>query len=119
MNPEIMKGQIRSAIIAIGGVIAGWFAAKGWITTEQLSDIVTSPVMISVATMAAGFIWSAVTHTKKNAVAVVVEIAKDPTSPVRGVVTEPTSDGLEWASVIEGPVAVAGSLEAKSLAAHS
>lgn len=106
MNPEIMKGQIRSLIIAVGGFVAGWFAFKGWITTEQLSSLLSSPVAGAVASMAAAFIWSAMTHRQGNAVAVVDAMAKDPTSPVKGVILEPTTEGRALAASIPGVTAV-------------
>lgn len=116
MNPEIMKGQLRSLIIACAGMVAGWFAYKGWISAERAMDILTGPVLGALATAGSGAIWSALTHRQSNAVAVVAQIAKDPTSAVKGVVTEPTAAGRELAASIPGPqVAAAGTHEAAQM----
>lgn len=116
MNPEMLKGQLRSLLIGVAGLVGGWFAAKGWITTEQVTAILSSPVAAALATMAAGFIWSAVTHTETNAVAVVNDIAKRPDSAVRGIITEPTHAGSELAASLPGPTVQAGTVEAKRIA---
>lgn len=118
MNPEIVKGQIRSVLIAVGGLVAGWFAARGWVSEQQVTAVLSSPVFAAVITMASGFIWSAVTHTEHNAVAVVTKIAEDPASPVRGVIMEPTVEGMKIAHAISGPVVSAGTSSARDLAAH-
>jgi hypothetical protein len=117
MNPEIMKGQIRSLLIAVGSSIAGIFIYKGWISEQQWTAIASSPLAAALVTTAVGFIWSAITHTEKNSVAVVNAIAQQPDSPVKGVVTEATPAGRELAASIPGPlVATAGSVEATRIA---
>lgn len=107
MNPEMMKGQIRALLIAAAGLIAGWFGAKGYFSTDQVSAVLNSPVFLSLATIAAGAIWSAMTHTENNAVAVVGKIAARPDSPVKAVITEATDEGKALAQSIPGPTVVA------------
>jgi mannitol-specific phosphotransferase system IIBC component len=117
MNPEMMKGQIRTLLVAVGGLIAGWFMSKGWLSQETWAAIVASPVTPALVTVAAGFIWSALTHTEKNAVAVVGAIALQPDSPVKGVITEPTIAGRELAKSIPlDTVVSAGTHEAATIA---
>jgi hypothetical protein len=117
MNNEQMKSALRSLIIACSGLIAGWFASKGWFTTEQVTAVLSSPVFLSLATAAAGGIWGLTTHTEANAVVVVSDIAKRPDSPVKGIITEPTYEGRQLAASIPGPtVAPAGTADAQKLA---
>lgn len=117
MNPEIMKGQIRSVLIAVGGLVAGWLISRGWISESAWTAVVNSPVAAALATMAAGFIWSALTHRQQNAVAVVAAIAAQPNSPVKGVITEPTIAGRELAKSIPlDTVVSAGTHEAATIA---
>lgn len=122
MNPEIIKGQLRSLIIAAGGIGIGWFASKGYISSDQVAGILNSPVFLSLATAAAGFIWSAVTHTHDNAVAVVAAMAANKDSPVRGIILEPTHAGHELAESISaiapGTVAPVGTIDANKIASR-
>lgn len=105
MNSEIIKGQIRSFIIAISGIIGGFLMSP-----EQYAGI--APIIGVFATMAAAFVWSGFSHTEANAVAVVAAIAQNPESPVRGVLTESTNAGHELAESISGPIAVVGTAAA-------
>jgi len=117
MNPEIMKGQLRSLLIAAAGMVVGWFAYRGWISAERAMDILTGPVLGAMATMATGFIWSGLTHRQDNAVAVVDAMAKDPASPVKGVIVEATIAGRDLANSIPGStVVMAGTHEATTIA---
>lgn len=113
MNQEQIKAQIRTWLVGLAGVILGWFANKGWITTEQITGILNSPVVAAIITMGAGAIWSAFVHSDKNAVAVVDAMAKDPASAVQAVITTATPEGRVLAASIPGNTTVsAGSVEA-------
>ncbi len=121
MNPEIIKGQLRSLIIVLAGIGIGWFASKGYINADQVTGILNSPVFLSLATAAAGFIWSAIVHTHDNAVAVVAAMAKDKDSPVRGVILESTVAGRQLAANISettpgSAVAPVGTIDASKIA---
>jgi hypothetical protein len=117
MNAEQVKSAIRWAIATFGGTVAGWFAAKGWFTIDQVTSVLNSPTTISLIASIAVGIWGLVTHTQQNAVAVVDKIAKQPDSPVKAVVTEPTQEGRELAAAIPGnTTVVAGSSAASNLA---
>lgn len=117
MNQEQVKSAIRSLITTFGGLIAGWFAAKGWFTIDQVTSVLNSPTTISILASLAAGIWGLMTHTQKNAVAVVDTIAKQPDSPVKAVVTEPTDAGRDLAAAMPGnTTVVAGSIGAATLA---
>jgi hypothetical protein len=117
MNQEQLKSGVRWIIATFGGVIAGWFAAKGWFTIDQVTSVLNSPTTVSVIVSIASLIWGLLTHTQTNAVAVVDTIAKQPDSPVKAVVTEPTIAGRELADSIPGnTTVVAGTQAAANLA---
>jgi ATP-dependent exoDNAse (exonuclease V) beta subunit len=62
-------------------------------------------------------VWSMITHTDKNAVAVVDTLAKQPDSPVKAVLMEPTPAGQAMAASIPGnTTVVAGSTPAINMA---
>lgn len=52
----------------------------------------------------------------RSVVQAVVEMAKDPTSPVQGVITTATPEGKELAKSIPGPIVQAGSQAATDIA---
>lgn len=117
MNTEQVKSAIRSLITTFGGVIAGWFAAKGWFTIDQVTSVLNSPTTLSILASVAAGIWGLVTHTQTNAVAVVDAIAKQPGSPVKAVVTENTAAGNDLANAMPGnTTVVAGSQAAATVA---
>ncbi len=106
MNPEQAKSAVRSLVATFGGLVAGWFAAKGWFTIDQVTSVLNSPTTISLLASVAVFVWGMFTHTEKNAVAVVDTIAKQPDSAVKGVLTEPTPAGRELAEAMPGSTTV-------------
>lgn len=113
MNPEQVKSGARWLISTFGGMIAGWFAAKGWFTVDQVTSVLNSPTTISIIASIAAGAWGLVTHTQANAVAVVDTIAKQPDSPVKAVVTERTQEGRDLAATLPGnTTVVAGTDEA-------
>jgi len=116
MNTEQAKSAVRSLVATFGGLVAGWFAAKGWFTIDQVTSVLNSPTTISLLASAAVFVWGLFTHTQKNAVAVVDTIAKQPDSPVKAVVTESTVAGRELAEAMPGSTTVvAGSAAAVNI----
>jgi hypothetical protein len=117
MNTEQIKSGVRWVVATFGGMVAGFFAGKGWVSSETVMQILTSETFIGIVASAAALVWGMFTHTQQNAVAVVGKIASDPESPVRGVITENTKEGKELAaSIPEGVVAHKGSVEAKAVA---
>lgn len=117
MNPEQVKSAVRWLIATFGGVVAGWFAAKGWFTIDQVNSVLNSPATASLVVSIIAGAWGLFTHTQSNAVAVVDKIAKLPDSPVAAVVTEPTPAGRDLANALPGnTTVVAGSSAAINLA---
>lgn len=106
MNPEQLKSGVRWMIATFGPfIIAHGYASSG--TLELIGGI-----LISLAPL----IWGMVTHTETNAVAIVDTIAKQPDSPVKAVLTEPTPAGRELAEAMPGSTTVvAGTTAATSI----
>jgi len=117
MNTEQAKSAVRWFVSTFGGAIAGWFAAKGWFTIDQMTSILTSETTISLIASVAVGIWGLTVHTKSNAVAVVDQIAKEKDSGVKAVIMEPTVAGREIANSMPGnTTVVAGSQAAATIA---
>lgn len=112
MNEEQVKSLVRSLVGTFGGMVAGWFAAKGWFTVDQVLSVLNSPTLIGTAASLIVGIWGLFVHSKTNAVAVV-----DAMPEVAGVVTQPTVAGTALAKAITSPtVAVAGTPDAAVVA---
>jgi hypothetical protein len=117
MNTEQVKSAVRWFVATFGGVIAGWFAAKGWFTIDQVTSVLNSPTTLSIIAAVASGVWGLFVHTQDNAVAVVDTIAKQPESTVKAVVLEPTIEGKKLADSLPGnTTVVAGSMAATSVA---
>ncbi len=114
MQPEQVKSQIRVWLTGLAGVVLGWFASKGWINEASISAILNSPVVVAVLGMAATAVWSWFSNTDKALVAKVDALAKDPTSPVKGVIVTNSAAGHELTSGTT--VVAAGSPQATDLA---
>jgi hypothetical protein len=117
MNPEQAKSSVRWAVATFGGGIAGFAAGKGWASADTVMALLNSEMFTSAAVAAVPLIWGLFTHTQSNAVAVVDAIAKDPASPVKGVVVENTAAGRDLAKEMPGSTTVvAGTFDAKQIA---
>lgn len=66
--------------------------------------------------MIAPVIWGMFAHTDAAKVAAVVELAKQPDSPVQGVITTNTPEGVALAASIPGPIESSGTAAASSIA---
>lgn len=53
MTNDQMMTLMRGIITTFGGVIAGFFAAKGWFTYDQVMGVLTSETFIGLAVSAA------------------------------------------------------------------
>ena len=118
---EQIKSAARWILTLLGGLVGGWVAKSGFISSEQVASFFTSEVVVGFLTtgISAGIalVWSLITHTEKNSIAVVDTLAKQPDSPVKGVLMEPTPAGQAIAAAIPGnTTAVAGSPAAVTLA---
>jgi hypothetical protein len=96
MNPEQLKSGVRWVIATFGPFLI----AHGYATSGTLE--LAGGVLVSLAPL----IWGLVTHTEANAVTVVDTIAKQPDSPVKAVVMEPTMAGRDLAASIPGDTTV-------------
>jgi hypothetical protein len=118
MNIEQAKSSIRWFVATFGGVAAGWFAAKGWFTVDQVTSVLTSETTVSLLASIAVGIWGLFVHSKTNAVAVVDAIAKEPDSPVKAVIAESNVAGRDLANSLPGDTTVvAGTPSAMAKAA--
>lgn len=96
MNIEQVKSAVRWLIATFGPiVIAHGYASQG--SLEMVGGLV-----ISLAPL----VWGLITHTQANAVTVVDTIAKQPDSPVKAVIMEPTKEGIDLANSIPGATTV-------------
>jgi hypothetical protein len=119
---EQIKSAARWILTLLGGLVGGWVAKSGFISADQVASFFTSETVVGFLTtgIAAGIalVWSMITHTEKYAVAVVDTLAKQPDSPVKAVIMEPTAAGREMAEAIPGnTTVVAGSAAAAAKAA--
>jgi hypothetical protein len=117
MNPEQAKSAVRWLITTFGGVVAGWFAAKGWFTIDQVTSVLNSPTTLSILASVAAGIWGLATHTQANAIAVVDTLAQNKDTPVKAVIMEPTVAGKDIANSLPGnTTVVAGTTLAADIA---
>jgi hypothetical protein len=82
VNTEQAKSAVRSLVATFGGLVAGWFAAKGWFTIDQVTSVLSSETTISILASAAVFVWGLFVHTQANAIAVVAPIATGQAGPI-------------------------------------
>jgi hypothetical protein len=117
-NPEQIKSAIRWVVTTFGALAAGWFAHSGFITADQVLGILNSQAFMSIAVSVVSGIVGLVVHKQSNAIAVVKEIAKDPTSPVAGIVTTDSVAGRDLAHSMNdlSVVAPAGTTSASVIA---
>jgi hypothetical protein len=108
-NPEQLKSAVRWLVATFGPfLIAHGYASSG--TLELASGVIISLVPL---------IWGLFTHTQTNAVAVVDTIAKQPDTPVKAVILEPTAAGRDIAASISGDTTVVAGTQAAATAAKS
>lgn len=112
-NAEQIKSALRWFVQTFGGMIAGWFAAKGYFTVDQVVTVLNSPALLATAATIITGIWGLFVHTQANAVATV-----DAIPAVAGVVVKNTDDGHALADAApSSTVAVEGTAAAASVAA--
>jgi hypothetical protein len=117
VNVEQAKSAVRWFVSTFGGMIAGWFMAKGWFTIDQVMSVLNSPTVLSLAASLVVGVWGLFVHTQTNAVAIVDTLAKQPDSGVKAVVTEPTAAGKALAVAMPGnTTVVAGTVAAAEVA---
>lgn len=107
MNSEQLQDIVRHLITTFGGAIAGWGAARGWLTAEQILSILNSQTFIGLVVGGIGAIWGIISRTKKNQVNAVAALPE-----VKAVVTERTTSGVQLADVAAPNVVPAGTAQA-------
>lgn len=92
---EQLKGFARWVLTLVGGLVAGWFASKGWFTVDQVTSIFTSETAIGIVVAGLSLLWNMVAKTKIGIVSAAqalpdVQVAssdKDVVAAVPGVTT--------------------------------
>lgn len=116
-NTEQIKSSVRWLITTFGAGTAGWFAAKGYFSVQDGLALLNSPAFLSASVAVIGWILGLFDHTEKKQVAAVDALAKEPNSPVQGVVTAPTPEGKALADAMPGnTTAPAGTQAAAEIA---
>mgnify|MGYP001612760081 FL=1 len=114
MSQEQVLGQLRQILPVIGTILVSLGVMKpetvGNLTSTIL--VIAGPIMIIVSS-----VWSLVDKTKASMVSKVDAMAKDPTSPVLGVIVAPTAEGRDLANSLPGMTTVpAGTVAADNIA---
>jgi hypothetical protein len=119
MNNSYTTPQKLGLAISILGFLAG----GGTQLTDILSPLGSiAPTIVKEIVSLSGFVSGvlgiilATLTSQTGAVKAVVEMAKDPTSPIQGVITTATPEGKALASSIPGPINTAGGTGAAELA---
>lgn len=68
MNREQTKSLIRTLVATFGGMISGYFAAKGWIDAGTVMGILNSETFISLAASIVVGAWGILEKTRAGLV---------------------------------------------------
>ena len=98
MNPEQAKKIARWLGSGAGGFLVGWAVSRGFQYGDLVNQILSSELFIGLATSTIIGVWSYLSGRMPALVAVVDALAKQPDSPVKGVVMEPTAEGAAIAA---------------------
>lgn len=104
-------GWVRAGVAALLAVAIGKFPLLG----SVLDPVTQQAIGVALAGVAVG-VWSHLTKTDASKIAAVVELAKDPSSPVQGIITTNDEAGKTLAASIPGPIEAAGSNAAAEIA---
>ncbi len=66
MNNEQLKSIVRSALIALGSLVAGWAASKGWANAETITSLLTNETVIGIVAAVAAAWWGVNNKTNAN-----------------------------------------------------
>lgn len=112
IGPDKIGGWVRSGVAALLGILI----AKWPLLSQVLDPATQSAIGFAAAGIVVG-LWSQVTKTEAAKVAMVDALAKDPESPVKGVVVESTLAGRDLkAANPGGAVVLAGTHDAQVIA---
>jgi hypothetical protein len=112
MNKLTLSQKFQIALCVLGILM----------TASAQLDVLVGPAWTKIISSFAGLAVSmlsgigAIVTGQGQQVAAVVELAKDPTSAVQGVVTTDTDEGRALAKSIPGPIYTAGSDKATEVA---
>lgn len=114
MSQEQVMEQLKLLLPAIGGILT-----MAGILTPAESAMWTTKIMAAAGPLMilGGMIWGLIDKTRESLVKKVDVLAKDPTSPVVGVIVSASAEGKELAAAIPGNTTVpAGTLQATTIA---
>ena len=112
INADKLGGWVRAGVASLLGV----FIAK-WPLLGTILDPATQAALGTVVAAIVVGVWSQLTKSDAAKVAMVDALAKDPASPVKGVILESTIAGQNMAKTLPGKTTVvAGTFDASTLA---
>lgn len=115
MNEEQVKSIVGWFVATFGGAIAGFFAAKGWFSIDDVLSVLNSGTFVGIVTSLIIAVWRMFVHTQANAIAVA-----DAIPDVKGVIIKSTESGKALAKSIPSlTVATAGTDSASVIASTS
>lgn len=107
MNPEMLKSALRSVIVGSCCLVAGWFAAHGWISEKTITAMMKSEVFEFIVGALVTSAWGVVAKRQGSLIATV-----DALPDVAGVITKPTLAGRELAKDVPSATVVPAGTEA-------
>lgn len=114
MTQEQIKNLVQQVLTSAGTMVALLGVAKPDIVGQWTAAIMA---MVGPILVIAGLIYGQWTNTQTGLVKAVDTLAKDPTSPVVGVIVSSSTDGKELAAAIPGDTTVpAGTIQAAKIA---
>lgn len=64
LTTEQLKGFARWMLTLVGGLVAGFFASKGWFTVDQVMSVFNSETLIGLVVAGLSLVWNLVSKTK-------------------------------------------------------
>ena len=96
---EQLKGFARWILTLTGGLVAGFFASKGWFTVDQVMSVFNSETVIGLVVAGLSLAWNLVSKTKigvaasAQALPGVQVVSRDPAvvAAVPGITPDPSA----------------------------
>lgn len=105
MNPDFTRKSAMWILTTLGGFLTGWAASRGNQWGDIINQLLSSDTAIGLVALAISAIMTWVTSRLPALVHVMDLIAKDPNTPIKGVVVENSPEGRELAAKVETVVA--------------
>lgn len=72
MSQDLINSLLRSLGASLGGALASWFVAKGWLSVADAATVIgaVTGVLLSAGTL----VWGAIAHREVNLVATVAAL---------------------------------------------